>query len=171
MGLAMSDTAKTTLTLKEAAKYLNRSVGFFNKERKATLVEQGATLGGPGVESAIPVEVLDKLGWRAAPKAVTNVSSEQVDGLAEEVAVIEQDLEGTKRRLTDLTATLKEKRAELTKVQRETERAAKREQARAEREATSGKAKRLADAKKEAARLEKAAKRAADKLAMLEADA
>ena len=167
----MSETAKTTLTLKEAAKYLNRSVGFFNKERKATLIEKGATLGGPGVESAIPIEVLDKLGWQTTPKAVTHISSEQVDRLAEEVAVYEQDVEGTKRRLAELTAGLKEKKAELTKVQRDAERAAKREQAKAEREATSGKAKKLAEAKKEAARLEKAARRAADKLAMLEANA
>lgn len=156
-------TAPEALTLAEAADYLNRSIGWFNEERKETLRSKGATLGGRGVGSSIPVSVLEELsaeGWKADTKRVRTPREHTPitgDGAAE-VARAEKELADAEEAFTAAKELVAEKRKHLTATRREAAKAANAHNSAAARKA--------AELEKEAAKAakfaEKLAKRAAD---------
>lgn len=152
---AVAETTGEALTLAEAADYLNRSIGWFNTERKEVLAAKGATFGGRGVGSSIPVSVLEELaadGWKADTKRTRSASTFTGQGGAG-VEVAEKELADAEEALNVAKAVVAEKRKNVT--------AAKREAAKAEKAQNSAAVRKAEELAKEAAKAAKTAERLA----------
>lgn len=165
-------------SLKEAAEYLGYSVAWLNDPaKKKALKDGGAELGGRGQQSRIPQSLLDSLGWknenpRKKRAVVTgNLDHEGLNSLRTELSGWESDLADAKERVTELTQGIKEKKQQITRYERELVKQQQKAERDAEKRANSGKAKKLADLRKAKEKAEKDAKRLADRLAKLEAEA
>lgn len=127
-----TEQVKDTFSLGEAADFLNRSIGYFNADRKATLVERGATLGGRGVGSSISRELLEELaneGWRDDRARSPRASRIHTDGgevddhpLVQEalgaIYTAEEYLEQTQGRVAIARDQVKEAKKNLTAARR-----------------------------------------------------
>jgi predicted RNase H-like nuclease (RuvC/YqgF family) len=135
------------LTLAEFVEQTNRSRAWILKdENKATLLANGAELGGRGQGSKIPATLVESLGWKkeksvSAPKASTSETS----ALAEEIASLEAEFEDAKEKAATYGAIIKEKKAELSKI----EKTAEREAAKAAKQELRAEEKRLAKLREE----------------------
>lgn len=151
----VEETTGETVTLAEAADYLNRSVAWFNAERKEILSSKGATFGGRGVGSTIPVSALEELaadGWKAETKR-TRAASVFAGSAASSVEVAEKELADAEEALNTAKAVVAEKRKNLT--------ATKREAAKAEKAQNSAAVRKAEELAKEAAKAAKTAERLA----------
>lgn len=153
----VEETTGETLTLAEAADYMNRSIGWFTAERKEILVSKGATLGGRGVGSSIPVSVVEELaadGWKAESKRTRGARTVSYSGNGGAgVEAAERELAEAEEALNTAKTVVAEKRKNLT--------AAKRDAAKAEKAQNSAAVRKAEELAREAAKAAKTAERLA----------